>query len=85
LGAAQKRCIAKAAELAGFEAVVTSDKNIRYQQSLANRKIAIVVLPSGRWPQVKPQLEEVVAAIDNAVPGSYKEILWRSGRPQPWL
>jgi len=40
----------KAAESAGFEVMVTSDKNLRYQQNLANRKIALVLLPSGRWP-----------------------------------
>ena len=38
----------KAAEDAGFEVLVTTDKNIRYQQNLTNRKIAIVVLGAGR-------------------------------------
>lgn len=28
------------AEAAGFEALLTTDKNLRYQQNLANRKIA---------------------------------------------
>ena len=37
----------KAAEDAGFEVLVTTDKNIRYQQNLTNRKIAIVVLGAG--------------------------------------
>jgi hypothetical protein len=31
-----------AAEAAGFEVFVTTDRNLRYQQNLANRKIAIV-------------------------------------------
>jgi hypothetical protein len=34
----------KAAENAGFDVLVTTDKNIRYQQNLSARKIAIVVL-----------------------------------------
>lgn len=33
-----------AAEAAGFEVFVTTDKNIRYQQNLEGRQIAIVVL-----------------------------------------
>ena len=33
-----------AAENAGFEVFLTTDKNIRYQQDLTRRKIAIVVL-----------------------------------------
>lgn len=53
--------------------IVTADKNICYQQNLAGRKIAIVVLPSGQWPDVQKQLLEIVEAIDEAVPGSYTE------------
>ena len=33
-----------AAETAGFDVLLTTDKNIRYQQDLSRRKIAIVVL-----------------------------------------
>jgi hypothetical protein len=33
-----------AAEHAGFDLLLTTDKNIRYQQNLTERKIAIVVL-----------------------------------------
>jgi hypothetical protein len=33
-----------AAEQAGFEVMVTMDKNIRYQQNLKSRGIALVVL-----------------------------------------
>jgi hypothetical protein len=67
----------KAAESAGFEIIVTSDRNIRHQQNLKSRKIAIVILPSGRWPLVAPQILEVVAAVDLAHPGSYWEIALR--------
>lgn len=38
-----------AGEAAGFHVFVTTDRNIRYQQNLASRKIAIVVLGKGRW------------------------------------
>ena len=32
------------AEAAGFDLLLTTDKNLRYQQNLTNRKISIVVL-----------------------------------------
>jgi hypothetical protein len=38
-----------AAEAAGFEVLITTDKNLAYQQNLASRKIAVVVLGQGRW------------------------------------
>jgi hypothetical protein len=62
------------AEAAGFQVLVTTDKNLRYQQNLADRKIAIVVLGNGRWILVKPHVAKVVAAINAATPGSYTEI-----------
>ena len=67
----------RAAEGLGFDVIVTSDRNIRYQQNLKSRKIAIVVLPSGRWPLVAPQVTEIVAAVDIAHSGSYREIALR--------
>ena len=59
------------AEAAGFEVLVTTDKNIRYQQNLTGRKIAIVVLGKGRWSLIKPHTVQVVAAVNGATPGSY--------------
>ena len=38
------------AEAAGFELLLTTDKNIRYQQNLTGRKIAFVVLGNPQWP-----------------------------------
>jgi len=43
----------KAAEEAAFDVLVTSDKSIRYQQNLAGRRIALVVLGQGRWRLVR--------------------------------
>lgn len=63
-----------AAEAAGFEVLVTTDKNIRYQQNLTSRRIAIVVLGKGRWRLIRPMLAEVSAAVNAARPGSYTEV-----------
>ncbi len=42
-----------AAEAAGFELLVTTDKNLRYRQNFAGRNIAIVLLGQGRWSLIK--------------------------------
>ena len=54
--------------------ILTSDKNIRYQQNLSGRKIAIVVLGNQQWPDVKLHLDRIVAAVNAAILGSYFEI-----------
>lgn len=64
----------KAAEAAGFDLLLTTHKNLRYQQNLANRKLAIVVLGKARWRLIKPLLANVVAAVNSATPGSYVEL-----------
>jgi hypothetical protein len=61
----------KAAEESGFEVLLTTDKNLVYQQNLTGRKIAVVVLGRGRWRLILPQIAQVVAAVDAATVGSY--------------
>jgi len=63
-----------AAEAAGFEVLLTTDKNLRYQQNLARPKIAVVVLGNQQWPQLRPHVQRVVEAVNAAIPGSYIEI-----------
>ena len=62
------------AEAAGFEVLVTTDKNLSYQQNLASRKIAIVVLGKGRWTLIHPCVAQVVAAVNAATPGTFAEV-----------
>jgi hypothetical protein len=62
------------AEAAGFEVLVTADKNIRYQQNLTGRKIAIVVIGNAQWPVLRRYVERVVAAVNVSTPGSYAEV-----------
>jgi len=55
-----------AAEAGGFECMVTTDKNIAYQQNLSRRKIALVVLPTTNWPKLSGMtgvIAQVVASI----------------------
>jgi hypothetical protein len=43
----------RAAEAAGFEVLLTTDKNMRYQQNLTGRKIAFVVIGNQQWPTLR--------------------------------
>jgi hypothetical protein len=54
--------------------MVTTDKNIRYQQNLRIRKIALVVLEHSQWPMVKLVAAAIAAAVNVAEPGSYVEV-----------
>jgi predicted nuclease of predicted toxin-antitoxin system len=62
------------AEQEGYEILVTTDRNLRYQQNLAERQISIAVLMSTSWPRIKPQTERIKAFIDAIKPGDYQEI-----------
>ena len=63
-----------AAESNGFDVMVTADQNLVYQQNLKDRKIALLVLPSGRWPRVQPFLPQIIEALDVATTGSYQSL-----------
>ncbi len=63
-----------AAEAAGFELLLTTDKNIRYQQNLKGRKIAIVVLGNSAWRMVRIHLDRIAVAVNEVTPGSYVEV-----------
>ena len=52
---------------------------MRYQQNLAGRRIAIVVLGTPQWPVVKLHLEKIAAAVTAATPGSYTEVKFETG------
>jgi predicted nuclease of predicted toxin-antitoxin system len=60
-----------AAEAAGFDVMVTSDQNIRYQQNLTGRKLALVVLGSNIWPVVRDHGVAIATKVDGATLGSY--------------
>jgi hypothetical protein len=59
------------AEKAGFDVLLTTDKNIGYQQNLSRRKIAIVSLGRNRWSLIRPSLDRIVKAVDEAKAGTY--------------
>jgi predicted nuclease of predicted toxin-antitoxin system len=63
-----------AATEAGFELLVTTDQNLRYQQNLKSRKIAVVVLMSASWPRISKQTVNVAEAINVLGTSDYIEV-----------
>ena len=64
-----------AAEQAGFDVLVTTDRRIRYQQNLSTRRISLIVLVgSTKWSRVRLCTEAIAAAVDSAGPGVYIEV-----------
>jgi hypothetical protein len=65
----------RAAEAAAIDVVLTTDQRIRYQQNLAGRTIALVVLTgTTRWTRVRLHLDRIAVAVNAATPGSYTEV-----------
>lgn len=62
------------AEGAGFDVLITTDQNLRYQQNLVGRRVALVVLGTTSWPRIQRVLETVRTAVDAAHPGSFFEV-----------
>jgi hypothetical protein len=79
----------RAAEEGRFAILITCDRNIRYQQNLAGRQLALIELATNQWVTIRDNIAEVLAAIEAATPGSYATIRFpkppRRRRPYPRL
>ena len=62
------------AEQEGYELLVTTDRNLRYQQNLTGRHIAIIVLLSTSWPRIQQHIDRIRGIVDAIQPGEYHEI-----------
>ena len=63
----------RAAE-AAFDVLITTDKNLRYQQNFRGRRLAIVVLPTTSWPRLRDHVDRIAAAIDGLQAGDFIEL-----------
>ena len=64
----------RAAEEQQFDAMVTTDSNLKYQQNLQHRRIAIVVLRSTSWPKIRVKVDTIVETLTGLQPGAYVEV-----------
>ena len=70
----QNGALISQAEAAGFDVLVTTDRNWKYQQNLRERRLAVVVLLSTSWPKIQAKTSVVAMAVGEATPGSYVEV-----------
>jgi len=59
---------------AEFDLLITTDRNLRHQQNLPTRKLAIVVLPTTSWPRLERMAREIAAAVNSLQSGQYLEL-----------
>jgi hypothetical protein len=53
-----------AAEQAGFDLLLTCDQNVRYQQNLTGRNLALIIVSSNHWPTLRPIAARIATAVD---------------------
>jgi predicted nuclease of predicted toxin-antitoxin system len=54
-----------------FDVIITADKNLRYQQNLVDRRIAIIELPFNSWRRLKPLLSLLEDTLSQVKGGEY--------------
>src|SRR5205807_4396502 len=59
-----------------YDVLITIDKNIRYQQNMADRRIAILIIraPSNDVSDIEPRIPEALNALQSIQPGQVVEI-----------
>lgn len=60
-----------------YDIFITCDKNLRYQQNLSKREIAIIELPTNRLKLLEAVIDQILEAIIKASPKAYIQIFLR--------
>jgi predicted nuclease of predicted toxin-antitoxin system len=63
-----------AAEGEGYGLLITTDQNLKYQQNLGGRQLAVLVLLSTSWPRIQLRIDDIRAAVGGTSPGGYTEV-----------
>jgi predicted nuclease of predicted toxin-antitoxin system len=74
-GTLQNGALIKEAE-SQFDAFITSDQNLKYQQNITGRKLAILVLPTNDWPAIRLHGDEIATKASALQPGDFVELTW---------
>jgi predicted nuclease of predicted toxin-antitoxin system len=69
----QNSQLLQAAKEAGYDLLVTTDQNLKYQQNLRGRKLAVLVLLSTSWPRLRVHVQVIGQIIETMQMGDYKE------------
>lgn len=57
-----------------YDVFITSDKNIKYQQNLTGRIIAILELPTNRLKVLETLIDKILVEVESISPGVYVQI-----------
>jgi hypothetical protein len=63
---------------AAFDVLITTDQNLRYQQNLGGRRLAILIFPTTSWPRIEQHVAQVLAALNQLRPGEVHELTFTS-------
>jgi hypothetical protein len=80
----QNGTLLRMSEEGDFEALITGDQNLFYQQNNAKRRISLVVLTNIELKSVTPCFKDIRLALERAVPGSYEVVTIERMRSKPW-
>jgi hypothetical protein len=67
----------------GFDVFITTDQNLRYQQKLTVRRLAILVLPTTSWPTIRNHIGNILTALCSVRGGDYIEISFSEEKNLP--
>jgi len=57
-----------------FDAFITTDQNLKYQQNVFGRRLAILVLLTNDWPTIRGKAAEIAAKVETLKPGDFVEL-----------
>jgi hypothetical protein len=57
-----------------FDVFITTDQNLRYQQNLTGRRLAILVLPTTSWPEIQRHTNPIADRVNALKPRDFIEM-----------
>ena len=57
-----------------YDAFITTDTKLKYQQNLSKRTIRILVLTSTSWPRIRKKTDEIHATLEALGESGYAEV-----------
>jgi hypothetical protein len=69
------------AEQQEFQLIIVADKNMRYQQNMSNRSIAILELWTNHRPTLERHFQYIGATVNRILPGQYLELIAPASSP----
>ena len=61
---------------AQFDVLISTDQNLKHQQNLVGRKLAILVLPTNDWPALRAKAGSIADKVAQLKPGDFVEMNW---------